>query len=171
MKAEQELKDDVKSIMQDGAKKAADDMFTPSPSAETVESIEELVARRKHTPQKHFLQSLGMWAWFIPLSALDQRELNRMQVKKSVKLDEITGKETDSWDFDPVGLPLAGVALAWTNTKGDRLRGNRAIEAVGQLDPAVITEAWEIVQKITNWGNAEKNSDKNRGGDASSSSR
>jgi hypothetical protein len=145
--------------------------FTPSPSAETVESIEELVARRKHVPQKHYLHSLGMYAWFIPLSALDQRELNRMHVKKSVKLDEITGKETDSWDFDPVGLPLAGVALAWTNTKGDRLRGNRAIEAVGQLDPAVIAEAWEIVQKITNWGNAEKNSDKSRGGEASSSSR
>lgn len=167
MKTEQELKADVQATMQDGTKKAADSMFSPSPSAETVESITDLVERRKQQPQKHYLNSLGMWAWFIPLSALDQRELNRMQVKKATKIDEITGKETDSWDFDPVGLPLAGVALSWTNSKGQRNRGNAAIETVGQLDPAVISEAWSIVQRITNWGDAEKNSDANRGGNGS----
>ena len=143
----------------------------PHPNAETVESIADLVAKRKQTPQKHYLHSLGMYAWFMPLSALDQRELNRLQVKKSSTFDEITGAERDSWDFDPIGLPLAGVALSWTNSKGERARGNAAIESVGQLDPAVITEAWDIVQKITNWGNAEKNSDRNRGGSGSSDSR
>lgn len=140
-------------------------------NAPTIESVADLVARKKQKPQRVYLESLGEYAWFMPLNALDQRELNRMQVKKVKKIDEITGKEEDAWDFDPVGLPLAKVALAWTNQKGDRMRGNAAIEAIGQLDPAVIAEANAFVDKITNWVLAEKNSDASRGGGSSSSSR
>jgi hypothetical protein len=142
-------------------------------SAPVCNSAADFIAKRKAKPQKHYVASAGEWMWFLPLSAGRRRDLDRLQVKEKATFNPETKKDDIEYVYDPVGHQLAMVMLGWTNDKGDRLKGQAGLDLIGQLPDEVVKEAYGIVSKISGYGEkvAEKNSDANRGGNGSSSSR